>query len=440
MKIAMIGTGYVGLVSGAGFSEFGTDVVCVDKDAAKIAILHNGEMPIYEPGLEDLVARNVDAGRLHFTTELEAAVAGAEAVFIAVGTPSRRGDGHADLSYVHAAAREIAAAVTGYTVIVTKSTVPVGTGREIEAIVREVNPGADFDVASNPEFLREGSAIADFMRPDRVVIGTGSPRARDVMRKLYRPLYLIETPIFFTRRETSELIKYAANAFLATKITFINEIADLCDRVGADVHQVARGIGLDGRIGPKFLHPGPGYGGSCFPKDSLALVKTARDKGAPLRIVEAVADINDTRKRAMAQRVIDACGGEVEGRTIAILGVTFKPNTDDMRESPSLDIVPMLQAAGAVIRAYDPEGMAEARPLLPDVTWCDGAYDALLDADAVVILTEWNQFRNLDLDRVKALLKAPVFVDFRNIYDPREMAEAGFAYTSVGRPLEAVTD
>ncbi len=440
MKIAMIGTGYVGLVSGAGFSEFGTDVVCVDKDAAKIAMLHNGEMPIYEPGLEDLVARNVDAGRLHFTTELEAAVAGAEAVFIAVGTPSRRGDGHADLSYVHAAAREIAAAVTGYTVIVTKSTVPVGTGREIEAIVREVNPGADFDVASNPEFLREGSAIADFMRPDRVVIGTGSPRARDVMRKLYRPLYLIETPIFFTRRETSELIKYAANAFLATKITFINEIADLCDRVGADVHQVARGIGLDGRIGPKFLHPGPGYGGSCFPKDSLALVKTARDKGAPLRIVEAVADINDTRKRAMAQRVIDACGGEVEGRTIAILGVTFKPNTDDMRESPSLDIVPMLQAAGAVIRAYDPEGMAEAGPLLPDVTWCDGAYDALLDADAVVILTEWNQFRNLDLDRVKALLKVPVFVDFRNIYDPREMAEAGFAYTSVGRPLEAVTD
>ena len=440
MKIAMIGTGYVGLVSGAGFSEFGTDVVCVDKDATKIAMLRNGEMPIYEPGLEDLVARNVDAGRLYFTTELEAAVAGAEAVFIAVGTPSRRGDGHADLSYVHAAAREIASAIRQYTVVVTKSTVPVGTGREIEAIIREVNPEADFDVASNPEFLREGSAIVDFMRPDRVVIGTGSMRARDVMRKLYRPLYLIETPILFTRRETSELIKYAANAFLATKITFINEIADLCDRVGADVHLVARGIGLDGRIGPKFLHPGPGYGGSCFPKDSLALVKTARDKGAPLRIVEAVADINDTRKRAMAQRVIDACGGEVEGRTIAILGVTFKPNTDDMRESPSLDIVPMLQAAGAVIRAYDPEGMAEAGPLLPDVAWCDGAYDALLDADAVVILTEWNQFRNLDLDRVKALLKAPVFVDFRNIYDPREMAEAGFTYTSVGRPLEAVTD
>ncbi len=439
MKIAMIGTGYVGLVSGAGFSEFGTDVVCVDKDAAKIAMLRNGEMPIYEPGLEDLVARNVEAGRLRFSTDLEAAVDEAEAVFIAVGTPSRRGDGHADLSYVHAAAREIAASIRDYTVVVTKSTVPVGTGREIEAIVREVNPDADFDVASNPEFLREGSAIVDFMRPDRVVIGTGSLRARDVMRKLYRPLYLIETPILFTRRETSELIKYAANAFLATKITFINEIADLCERVGADVYQVARGIGLDGRIGPKFLHPGPGYGGSCFPKDSLALIKTARDKGAPLRIVEAVAEINDTRKQSMAQRVIDACGGEVNGRTIAILGVTFKPNTDDMRESPSLDIVPMLQEAGANIRAYDPEGMAEAGPLLPGVTWCGGAYDAVLDADAVVILTEWNQFRNLDLDRVKALLKTPVFVDFRNIYNPRDMAEAGFGYTAIGRPLEAVT-
>ncbi len=439
MKIAMIGTGYVGLVSGAGFSEFGTDVVCVDKDAAKIAMLRNGEMPIYEPGLEDLVARNVEAGRLRFSTDLEAAVDEAEAVFIAVGTPSRRGDGHADLSYVHAAAREIAASIRDYTVVVTKSTVPVGTGREIEAIVREVNPDADFDVASNPEFLREGSAIVDFMRPDRVVIGTGSLRARDVMRKLYRPLYLVETPILFTRRETSELIKYAANAFLATKITFINEIADLCERVGADVYQVARGIGLDGRIGPKFLHPGPGYGGSCFPKDSLALIKTARDKGAPLRIVEAVAEINDTRKRSMAQRVIDACGGEVNGWTIAILGVTFKPNTDDMRESPSLDIVPMLQEAGANIRAYDPEGMAEAGPLLPGVTWCGGAYDAVLDADAVVILTEWNQFRNLDLDRVKALLKTPVFVDFRNIYNPRDMAEAGFGYTAIGRPLEAVT-
>jgi len=439
MKIAMIGAGYVGLVSAAGFSEFGTDVVCIDKDESRIATLRNGGLPIYEPGLEDLVARNVEAGRLRFGTDLEEAVAEAEAVFIAVGTPSRRGDGHADLSYVYDAAREIAAAIRGYTVVVTKSTVPVGTGREIEAIIREVNPAAEFDVASNPEFLREGSAIADFMRPDRVVIGTGSLRARDVMRKLYRPLYLIETPILFTRRETSELIKYAANAFLATKITFINEIADLCEKAGADVHQVARGIGLDGRIGPKFLHPGPGYGGSCFPKDSLALIRTARDKGAPLRIVEAVADINAARKRAMAQRVIDACGGDASGRTVAILGVTFKPNTDDMRESPSLDIVPMLQDAGANIRAYDPEGMAEAGPLLPDVTWCDDAYDALFDADAVVILTEWNQFRNLDLDRVKALMKAPVFVDFRNIYNPREMAEAGFSYSSIGRPLEAMT-
>ena len=438
MKIAMIGAGYVGLVSAAGFSEFGTDVVCVDKDAARIAMLQNGEMPIYEPGLDDLVARNVEAGRLRFVTDLEEAVSGSDAVFIAVGTPSRRGDGHADLSFVHAAAREIAAAIRDYTVVVTKSTVPVGTGRQIEAIVREVDPDADFDVASNPEFLREGSAIADFMRPDRVVIGTSSLRARDVMRRLYRPLYLIETPILFTRRETAELIKYAANAFLATKITFINEIADLCEKVGADVHQVARGMGLDGRIGPKFLHPGPGYGGSCFPKDSLALITTAREKDTPLRIVEAVADINVRRKRAMAQRVIDACGGDANGRTIAVLGLTFKPNTDDMRESPSLDIVPMLQKAGARIRAYDPRGMAEARPLLPDVTWCDDAYDAVLDADAVAILTEWNQFRNLDLDRVKALLKSPVFIDFRNIYNPRDMADAGFTYTSIGRPLEAI--
>lgn len=439
MKIAMIGAGYVGLVSAAGFSEFGTDVVCVDKDASRIAMLRNGGLPIYEPGLEDLVARNVEAGRLRFSTGLEEAVAGADAVFIAVGTPSRRGDGHADLSYVYDAAREIAGAIRGYTVVVTKSTVPVGTGREIEAIIGAANPAAEFDVASNPEFLREGSAIADFMRPDRVVIGTGSMRARDVMRKLYRPLYLIETPILFTRRETSELIKYAANAFLATKITFINEIADLCEKVGADVHQVARGMGLDGRIGPKFLHPGPGYGGSCFPKDSLALIRTARDKAAPLRIVEAVADINTRRKRTMAQRIVDACGGDVKNLTVAVLGVTFKPNTDDMRESPSLEIVPALQAAGAAIRAYDPEGMSEAGPLLPGVTWCDGAYDALLDADAVAILTEWNQFRNLDLDRVKALMKAPVFIDFRNIYDPQEMAEAGFRYSSIGRPLEAMT-
>lgn len=437
MNIAMIGTGYVGLVSGACFSEFGTAVTCVDKDAGKIDMLHQGKMPIYEPGLEDLVARNVDAGRLKFTTDLEEAVAEADAVFIAVGTPSRRGDGHADLSYVYAAAEEIAHVMKDYTVVVTKSTVPVGTGREVEAIIRKANPDADFDVASNPEFLREGSAIGDFMRPDRVVIGTSSERAREVMRKLYRPLYLIETPILFTRRETSELIKYAANAFLATKITFINEMADLCEKVGADVHQVARGIGLDGRIGSKFLHAGPGYGGSCFPKDTLALVKTAQDAKSPLRIVEAVADINDTRKQAMAQRVIDACDGDVGGKTVAVLGVTFKPNTDDMRESPSLDVIPALQKAGATIKAYDPEGMDEAANLLPDVTWCEGAYDALLDADAVVILTEWNQFRNLDLDRVKAMLKAPVFVDLRNIYSPRDMVEAGFRYSSLGRPAEA---
>jgi len=437
MQIAMIGTGYVGLVSGACFSEFGTTVVCVDKDAAKIDMLRAGKMPIYEPGLEDLVARNVDAGRLTFTTDLAQAVAESDAVFIAVGTPSRRGDGHADLSYVYAAAEEIAAAMQGYTVVITKSTVPVGTGREVEAIIGKANPSADFDVASNPEFLREGSAISDFMRPDRVVIGTSSERARDVMRRLYRPLYLIETPILFTRRETSELIKYAANAFLATKITFINEIADLCEKVGADVHQVARGIGLDGRIGAKFLHAGPGYGGSCFPKDTLALVKTAQDAASPLRIVEAVADINDARKRSMAERVIDACDGDVSGKTIAILGVTFKPNTDDMRESPSLDVIPALQEAGAVVRAYDPEGMEEAGPMLPNVEWCEGAYDALLDADAVVILTEWNQFRNLDLDRVKAMLKTPVFVDLRNIYSPRDMLEAGFRYSSIGRPAEA---
>lgn len=440
MQIAMIGTGYVGLVSGACFSEFGTSVVCVDKDERKIEMLRAGEMPIFEPGLDDLVARNVESGRLRFTTDLKSAVAEADAVFIAVGTPSRRGDGHADLSYVYAAAEEIAAAMSGYTVVVTKSTVPVGTGREVEATIRKANPDADFDVASNPEFLREGSAISDFMRPDRVVIGTSSERARDIMRKLYRPLYLIETPILFTRRETSELIKYAANAFLATKITFINEIADLCEEVGADVHQVARGIGLDGRIGAKFLHAGPGYGGSCFPKDTLALVQTAQDHGSPLRIVEAVASINDDRKRAMAQKVIDACSGDVSGKTIAVLGVTFKPNTDDMRESPSLEIIPALQQAGASIRAFDPEGMDEARPLLPDVDWCNGAYDALLDADAVVILTEWNQFRNLDLDRVKAMLKSPVFVDLRNIYGPRDMIEAGFDYTSIGRPHEALVN
>ena len=434
MRIAMIGTGYVGLVSGACFSEFGTDVVCVDKDAAKIGKVQAGEMPIFEPGLDELVANNVDAGRLSFTTDLAAAVRGADAVFICVGTPSRRGDGHADLSFVYAAAEEIAHAIDGYTVIVTKSTVPVGTGREVEAIIRKARPDARFDVVSNPEFLREGAAINDFMRPDRVVIGCESERAEAVMRQLYRPLYLIETPIVMTRRETAELIKYAGNSFLAVKITFINEIADLCERVGADVHDVARGIGLDGRIGHKFLHPGPGYGGSCFPKDTLAVVKTARDAGAPLRIVETVVDVNNLRKRAMADRVIAACGGSVQGKTLAVLGLTFKANTDDMRDSPALDIVPALQAAGAVIRAYDPEGMEEARKLLPGIRFVDGAYAAMEGADAVVLITEWNEFRALDPVRIGKALKSPVVVDLRNVYDPVHMADAGLAYHSIGRP------
>ena len=433
MRVAMIGTGYVGLVSGACFSEFGVNVVCVDKDTAKIDRLKQGGIPIYEPGLEDLVAGNVKSGRLSFTTDLADAVKGADAVFIAVGTPTRRGDGHADLSYVYAAAREIAAALNGYTVIVNKSTVPVGTGDEVERIIREARPDADFDVVSNPEFLREGSAINDFMRPNRVVIGTESERARQVMRQLYRPLFLIETPIVFTSRTTSELIKYAANTFLATKITFINEIADLCEVVGANVQDVAKGIGLDGRIGGKFLHAGPGYGGSCFPKDTLALVHTAQDAGRPLRIVEAVVDINTRRKKAMAERVIAACGGAVKGKTVAVLGVTFKPNTDDMRDAPSLDIVPALQAAGARVRAYDPEGMAEAKPLLKDVEWCDDAYATLPKADVVVIITEWNEFRLLDFKRVKSLMTRPVMVDLRNIYNPAEMAAAGFHYTSIGR-------
>ena len=433
MRIAMIGTGYVGLVSGACFSEFGVEVVCVDKDADKIRRLRQGEIPIFEPGLENLVESNVRAGHLSFTTDLAAAVATADAVFIAVGTPSRRGDGHADLSYVYAAAKEIADALDGYTVIVTKSTVPVGTGREVEAIIRNRRPDVDFDVCSNPEFLREGSAINDFMRPDRVVIGTESERAREVMQALYRPLYLIETPIVFTTLETSEMIKYAANTFLATKITFINEVADLCEKVGADVHDVARGIGLDGRIGRKFLHPGPGYGGSCFPKDTLALVKTAQDYGAPLRIIETVVDVNATRKRRMAGKVIDACGGSVAGKTIAVLGLTFKPNTDDMRDSPSLDIVPALIEAGALIRAYDPEGMDEAAALLPDIQYTQNAYEAMEGADAVAIVTEWNEFRALDVTRMKAALRAPVMVDLRNVYDPDDMRGAGFAYTCVGR-------
>ncbi len=434
MRIAMIGTGYVGLVSGACFSEFGMDVACVDLDAAKIEALRQGRMPIYEPGLEQMVAENVRAGRLSFSTDLAATVAGAEAVFIAVGTPSRRGDGHADLSYVHAAAADIARSLARYTVVITKSTVPVGTGREVERIVRATRPQAEFDIVSNPEFLREGSAIADFMRPDRVVIGTESERARAAMRQIYRVLYLIETPIVFTGIETAELIKYAANTFLAAKITFINEIADLCEKVGADVHDVARGIGLDGRIGRKFLHPGPGYGGSCFPKDTLALVRTARDAGAPLRMIETVVAVNDERKRAMAARIVAACGGSVGGKTVAVLGLTFKPNTDDMRESPSLAIVPALQRAGATVRAFDPEGMEEARRLLPGVVFCPDAYAALEGADCVALVTEWNEFRALDLARAKSLLKAPVMVDLRNVYSPADMEAAGFRYSSIGRP------
>ncbi|MBT4220463.1 MAG: UDP-glucose/GDP-mannose dehydrogenase family protein [Rhodospirillaceae bacterium] len=438
MRVAMIGTGYVGLVTGACFSEFGVNVVCVDKDEGKIQRLEEGIMPIYEPGLDDLVANNVKAGRLSFTTSLPDAVKEADAVFIAVGTPTDKKTGHADLSYVYAAAEEIAAAMDGYTVIVTKSTVPVGTGDAVESIINKARPDADFDVVSNPEFLREGSAINDFMRPDRVVIGTSSDQARDVMSHLYRPLFLIETPILFTQRETSELIKYAANTFLATKITFINEVADLCEKVGADVHDVAKGIGLDGRIGRKFLHAGPGYGGSCFPKDTLALVHTARDAGSPLNIVEAVVEFNDQRKQAMAGRVADACGGSLKGKTIAVLGLTFKPNTDDMRDSPALDIVPGLIKGGATVRAFDPEGMEEAKHMIDDVEWCDGAYETMPDADALVIITEWNEFRGLDLDRVKSLLNAPLMIDLRNIYNPKEMAEAGFDYHCLGRPHVAI--
>ena len=433
MHIAMIGTGYVGLVSGACFSEFGVDVICVDKDKTKIDTLQDGRMPIYEPGLEDLVKKNVEAGRLRFSTSLSSAVAEADAVFIAVGTPSRRGDGHADLSYVYAAAKEIAEAMDGYTVVVTKSTVPVGTGREVRRIIAESRPNAGYDVVSNPEFLREGSAIEDFLHPDRIVIGTKSQRAQELMRELYRPLYLTETPIVFTSRQTSELIKYAANTFLATKITFINEIADLCEAVDADVQDVARAIGLDGRIGSKFLHAGPGYGGSCFPKDTLALVRTAEEVGSPLRIVDTVVDVNSQRKHRMAEKIIVACGGNVSGKTVAILGVTFKPNTDDMRESPSLDIVAGLQDAGATIRAFDPKGMDEAREMMNGVFWCQDAYHAMEGADAVGIVTEWNAFRALDLERTKELLSAPVMVDLRNIYNPQEMAEAGFHYISIGR-------
>lgn len=437
MHVTMIGTGYVGLVSGACFSEFGHNVTCVDKDAGKIDALQAGRIPIFEPGLEKLVETNIAAGRLTFTTDLHQPVADADAVFIAVGTPSRRGDGHADLSYVYDAAREVAAALNGYTVIITKSTVPVGTGAEVARIVGEARPDAAFDVASNPEFLREGAAISDFMRPDRVVVGTDSDRARDVMRELYRSLFLNETPVMFTARQTAELIKYAANAFLATKITFINEIANLCEQVDADIQDVARGIGLDGRIGNKFLHAGPGYGGSCFPKDTLALLRTAEDLGLPLNIVQATVAVNDQRKKDMAQKIVDACGGSLLGKTVAVLGLTFKPNTDDMRDSPSLDIIPALLAAGAKVRAHDPEGMDEARKMLPGVEFCEDAYDALDDADALAIITEWNAYRALDLPRVKSLLKAPVLVDMRNIYDPGTMGEMGFTYISIGRPAVA---
>ncbi len=434
MRIAMIGTGYVGLVSGVCFSDFGHDVVCIDKDERKISALKGGKIPIYEPGLEALVDKNVREGRLSFTTDAAEGIKGADAVFIAVGTPSRRGDGHADLSYVYAAAEEIGQLMEGYTVVVTKSTVPVGTGDEIETILRRVRPDGEFAVVSNPEFLREGAAIDDFKRPDRVVVGTEDERAQEVMRQLYRPLYLNETPIVFTSRRTSELIKYAANAFLALKITYINEMADLCEAVGANVQQVAKGIGLDNRIGGKFLHAGPGYGGSCFPKDTLALTKTATDAGTPLRIIETVVDVNANRKKAMAEKIITACGGDVSGKTIGVLGLTFKPNTDDMRDAPSLDIIPALQAKGATIQAYDPEGTHEAQKILKDIDYKSGPYETLDNADALVIITEWDQFRALDLGRIKQTLRTPVLVDLRNIYRPEEVAAAGLQYTSVGRP------
>ena len=432
MRVAMIGAGYVGLVSGACFADFGHDVTCVDKDSVKIERLRAGIMPIYEPGLDLLVATNVRAGRLAFSADARKAVKTADVVFIAVGTPSRHGDGHADLTHVYAAAEEIAGLLEGYTVVVTKSTVPVGTGDEIEAIVKARRPNANVAVVSNPEFLREGAAINDFKRPDRVVVGTEDERARAVMSALYRPLNLNETPIMFTSRRTSELIKYAANAFLAMKITYINEIADLCEVLGADVQQVARGIGLDNRIGPKFLHAGPGYGGSCFPKDTLALARTANAVGRPVRLVETTIQVNDARKKGMAAKVARALGGEVDGKTVAVLGLTFKPNTDDMRDAPSLDILPALIAMGAHVQAFDPEGH-EATALLPGVSFKAGPYEAVTGADAVVILTEWDQFRALDLDRVKASMRGAVLIDLRNIYRPAEMTERGFDYTGVGR-------
>ena len=433
MRVAMIGTGYVGLVSGACFADFGHHVTCVDKDADKIAALSRGDLPIYEPGLQALVQSNVRQGRLKFATGLAGPVSEADAVFIAVGTPSRRGDGHADLSYVYAAAREIAAALAGFTLVVTKSTVPVGTGDEVERIIREARPQADVAVVSNPEFLREGAGIRDFKHPDRIVVGTEDERAKEVMAELYRPLYLNAAPMLYTGRRTAELIKYAANAFLATKVTFINEIAELCEKVGADVQEVARGIGLDNRIGAKFLHAGPGFGGSCFPKDALALIKTGHDHEAPLRIVETIMAVNDQRKRAMARKVAAALGGNLRGRTVAVLGLTFKPNTDDMREAPSIALITALRDMGAAVRAYDPAGMEQAKPLLPDIAYADSAYACAEGADALVIVTEWEQFRALDLARLKAIMARPVVVDLRNVYRPEDMAKHGFAYHSVGR-------
>src|SRR5580692_8117144 len=433
MRIAMIGTGYVGLVSGACFADFGHQVTCVDKDGDKIAGLRRGEIPIFEPGLDALVASNVKAGRLDFTTDLAAPVASADAVFIAVGTPSRRGDGHADLSYVHAAAREIATALQGFTVVITKSTVPVGTGDEVERLIHEANPSADVVVASNPEFLREGAAIRDFKFPDRIVVGTSDERGRKVLGDIYRPLSLSQAPLMFTGRRTAELIKYAANAFLATKITFINEIADLAERAGADIQEVARGIGLDNRIGGKFLHAGPGFGGSCFPKDTRALLKTAQDYGVPLRIVETVSAVNEQRKRAMARKVVTALDGSVRGKTVAVLGLTFKPNTDDTRDSPAIPLITALQDLGATVRAYDPAGMEQAKPQLPHTHYCDSAYTAAEGAHAIVIATEWEQFRALDLARLKSTMALPVIVDLRNIYRIDEMKRAQFRYVAVGR-------
>lgn len=438
MRITMIGSGYVGLVSGACLADFGHEVVCVDRDADKIAALEAGRIPIYEPGLETLVAENGAAGRLRFSTDLAGSVSGADVVFIAVGTPSRRGDGHADLSYVYAAAAEIAAALEGFTVVVTKSTVPVGTGDEVERIIGETNPNADFAVVSNPEFLREGAAIEDFKRPDRIVVGLGDERARAAMDEVYRPLYLNQSPMVYTTRRTSELIKYASNAYLAMKITFINEMADLCEKVGGNVQDVARGIGLDKRIGPKFLHAGPGFGGSCFPKDTLALVKTAQDNDAAVRLIETTVAVNDQRKRAMGRKVIGACGGSVRGRTVAVLGLTFKPNTDDMRDSPAIDVVRALQDGGAKVRAYDPEGMANAAALLDDVVYARDAYDCAAGADAVVIVTEWNAFRALDLGRLKAAMAGAVLVDLRNIYPPEDVVRHGFTYEGVGRGRDAL--